>query len=197
MRHEERYTVITSSRARRSTSMLGCCLRRVSRSTSIFSSSLSWMDLTVEAVHSTTPRLRRASMSFSTVPHPSSLERSKTSVNTRLRMIAENVARSVAFDCSRSACGIVWSTSISPSPSMSASIGPTTVVLPPPMSICLTSGCPLRTAPTNSWIKCTCVWRSRILCVNSKSRNRGSYCRRMPSDDNAPSAALGGLDAST
>ena len=61
------------------------------------------MDLTVEAVHSTTPRLRRASMSFSTVPHPSSLERSKTSVNTRLRMIAEKVARSVAFDCSRSA----------------------------------------------------------------------------------------------
>ena len=60
--------------------------------------------LMVLPVHSTTPRLWRAEWSFSTVSHPSSEERSKTSVKTRLRMIALKVARSVALLCSSSAC---------------------------------------------------------------------------------------------
>ena len=124
-----------------------------------FSSSLSWIDLIVLAVHSTTPRLRRAARSFSTVFQSSSELRSKTSVKTRLRMMTLKVALSVAFDCSSSEAGIVCMTSISPSPSIRASIGPTTVVLPPPISICLTSGLPLRTAETNSRISCTCAAR--------------------------------------
>ena len=59
--------------------------------------------LMVLPVHNTTPRLWRAEWSFSTVSHPSSEERSKTSVKTRLRMIALKVARSVALLCSSSA----------------------------------------------------------------------------------------------
>ena len=48
-----------------------------------------------------------------------------------------------------------FTTSISPSASMSASIGPTTVVLPPPISICFTNGWPPRTALTNSRMSAT------------------------------------------
>ena len=147
---------------------------------SIFSSSLSCNDLIVDAVQSTTPLLRIALCSFSTVDQRSADERSNESVNTRLRTIDEKVARSVAFDCSRSAGGIVCTTSVRPSPNMSASIGPTTVVLPPPMSICLTSGRPQRTASTNSRTSATCASRSTRLCVNSKSRKRGSYARSVP-----------------
>mmetsp|Transcript_17119 Transcript_17119/g.45183 ORF Transcript_17119/g.45183 Transcript_17119/m.45183 type:complete len:222 (-) Transcript_17119:507-1172(-) len=139
-----------SASARASRSIVGWCLRRVSRSTSSFSRSLSCSDLIVAAVARTTPRLRTADCSLATVAHDSSDERSKESVKTRLRTMDEKVARSVDLDCSSSAGGIVCTTSRSPSPSMSARSGPTTVVLPPPISICLTSGWPERTAPMNS-----------------------------------------------
>mmetsp|Transcript_32907 Transcript_32907/g.76859 ORF Transcript_32907/g.76859 Transcript_32907/m.76859 type:complete len:214 (-) Transcript_32907:1982-2623(-) len=163
-----------AARQRTSASIAGETLRRVSRSESSFSRSLSWSDLIVEAVHSTTPRFRAADASFSTVAHVSSEERSKESVKTRLRTIDENAVRSVALDCSKRAGGIVCTTRRSPSPSSRASSGDTTVVLPPPINICFTSGTPECTAPTNSSTSCTCAFLSMMLCVNSNNRNLGS-----------------------
>mmetsp|Transcript_32089 Transcript_32089/g.84013 ORF Transcript_32089/g.84013 Transcript_32089/m.84013 type:complete len:227 (-) Transcript_32089:2500-3180(-) len=177
MRQPDRKSPSTCAMARTSRSMSGCCLRLASRSTSIFSSSLSCIDLMVAAVHSTTPRLRAAVFSLSTVGQRSSELRSKLSVKTRLRTTDEKVARSVAFDCSRSAGGIVCTTSRRPSASIMESSGPMTVVLPPPMSICLTRGWPDSTAATNSRTSCTCALRSTRLWVNSKSKKRGSYVR--------------------
>mmetsp|Transcript_3712 Transcript_3712/g.6080 ORF Transcript_3712/g.6080 Transcript_3712/m.6080 type:complete len:210 (-) Transcript_3712:22-651(-) len=163
----------TCARQRISCSIDGCCLVRA-RIESSFSSSFNWILLIVDAVQSTAPRLRAADWSFSTVAHRISDERSKERVKTRFRMMDENVARSVALDCSSRAGGIVCTTRVCPSPRRSASIGPTTVVLPPPISICLTKGWPLRTADTNSRTSCTCAPRRTMLCVNSKSRKRGS-----------------------
>mmetsp|Transcript_31070 Transcript_31070/g.100345 ORF Transcript_31070/g.100345 Transcript_31070/m.100345 type:complete len:255 (+) Transcript_31070:1741-2505(+) len=175
IRHDDRKTESAATSARSSTSMDGCCLRRASRSTSIFSRALSCRLLIVDAVHRTTPREDRAARSFSTVVQSAAAHRSKDSVKTRLRMMEEKVARSVALDCSKRACGMVCITSVRPSPSMSASRGPTTVVLPPPMSICLTRGVPERTHAMNSCTSSTCAARSTMFCVNSKRRNLGSY----------------------
>mmetsp|Transcript_24838 Transcript_24838/g.54278 ORF Transcript_24838/g.54278 Transcript_24838/m.54278 type:complete len:227 (-) Transcript_24838:904-1584(-) len=150
IRQPPRKSVSTCTSARMASSITGCCLRLWSRSSSIFSSILSWSDLMVLAVASTTPRLRAARRSFSTVGQRISDERSNERVKTRLRTMEEKAARSVAFDCSSSAGGIVCSTSVRPSARSNASSGPTTVVLPPPMSICFTSGLPSRTASVNS-----------------------------------------------
>mmetsp|Transcript_85201 Transcript_85201/g.170229 ORF Transcript_85201/g.170229 Transcript_85201/m.170229 type:complete len:235 (+) Transcript_85201:189-893(+) len=155
----ERKMPSTFESARTSRSKSGCCWRQGLRSTSIFSRSLSCNDLMVAAVHRTTPRLCAAVVSLSTVDHFISEERSKKRVKTRLRTMEEKVARSVALDCSRSAGGIVCTTSLSPSPSISVKRGPTTVVFPPPMSICLTNGLPDCTAAINSRTSCTCALR--------------------------------------
>mmetsp|Transcript_23395 Transcript_23395/g.64392 ORF Transcript_23395/g.64392 Transcript_23395/m.64392 type:complete len:207 (+) Transcript_23395:4959-5579(+) len=175
IRHEVRKMESPATSVRRSTSIEGCCLRRESLSKSIFSSAFSCNDLIVEAVQRTTPRVARAECSFSTVCQVSSEQRSKTRVKTRFRIMDEKVARRVAFDCSSRACGMVCITSVSPSPNMRASSGPTTVVFPPPISICLTRGELARTDATNSWTSSTWAARRTMLCVNSNKRKRGSY----------------------
>mmetsp|Transcript_18113 Transcript_18113/g.56833 ORF Transcript_18113/g.56833 Transcript_18113/m.56833 type:complete len:227 (+) Transcript_18113:822-1502(+) len=164
----------TWASARTSRSMEGWCLRRGSRSTSSFSRRRSCTDLTEVAVHSTTPRCATAERSLSTMRQDTVEERSKERLNTRLRMMEENAERSVAFVCSRRAGGIICTTSDAPSPSMRERMGEITVVLPPPMSICLTSGLPSRTEATNSSTSSTCAFRRRMLWMNSKSRRRGS-----------------------
>ena len=89
-------------------------------------------------------------------------------------MIVAKVARSRARVISRSALGTTDTTKLSPSASMSANNGATTVVLPAPMIICFTVDRPASASLLNFSTISTCLGRKKRFQTNSKTRNRGS-----------------------
>mmetsp|Transcript_10210 Transcript_10210/g.31422 ORF Transcript_10210/g.31422 Transcript_10210/m.31422 type:complete len:282 (-) Transcript_10210:938-1783(-) len=168
---------ITSRLARRLSRGCRCSGCRRSRLCSC-STNLSSRLLTHSGAAHTTLRWRRARSSLAkrriTKSALSSTLRSNCSVYTVLVTIAEKRLRSTLRLCSSSAVGITCVTSFSPSARISASSGPTTVVLPAPMIICWTRESPRRTFSTNHSTIST--WRSRSTRpkMYSKSRKRGS-----------------------
>ena len=98
-------------------------------------------------------------------------------------MTAEKRLRITLRVCSNNAVGITCVTSDSPSASISANNGPTTVVLPAPMIICCTRDSPRRTLSTNQFTISTCRRRSNRSKMYSNTKKRGSYDRRPTSGD--------------
>mmetsp|Transcript_87073 Transcript_87073/g.144828 ORF Transcript_87073/g.144828 Transcript_87073/m.144828 type:complete len:234 (+) Transcript_87073:603-1304(+) len=93
----------------------------------------------------------------------------------RLCMTEEKILRRTLRENSSRGLGTTSMTSPSPSASISARRGLTTVVLPAPMIICFTNDLPDRRLDMNSRTSATCSLRNMMFHVNSNTRNRGSY----------------------